>query len=247
MSSMIVARFRSRARLGDLDPHRAAGPRRPARRAAARLDHRGERFRGDVRVGRCASRWGSVACELGSAARGQASACSRLMRGFRRNPAVRSRYDFHVDRTAILNFAAAIAETIPSGTPRAGRRRWRRDRADLGVAAARGIGARLRGTRKIPPRVEPPASEAKPRSGGGGGGGLTRVLHGEQRFEYHKPMQPGMKLRVTTRPGKVWEKEGKKGGKLKFNETVSEYRDESGDLVLVATSVGVLTEKAVEQ
>jgi len=45
----------------------------------------------------------------------------------------------------------------------------------------------------------------------------------------------------------TWEKEGKKGGKLKFNETVSEYRDEAGDLVLVATSVGVLTEKAVEQ
>jgi len=52
---------------------------------------------------------------------------------------------------------------------------------------------------------------------------------------------------VTTRAGKTWEKEGKKGGKLKFSETVSEYRDEAGELVLVATSVGVLTEKAVEQ
>ena len=161
-------------------------------------------------------------------------------------------YDFHVDRTAILNFAAAIGETNPiywdaasaAGTPL----------GDViapptfGVAAAHwNPNYGLRGMRKIPPRVEPPASEAKPRSGGGGGGGLTRVLHGEQRFAYHKPMQPGMKLRVTTRPGKVWEKEGKKGGKLKFTETVSEYRDESGDLVLVATSVGVLTEKAVEQ
>ena len=161
-------------------------------------------------------------------------------------------YDFPVDRTAILNFAAAIGETNPiywdaasaAGTPL----------GDViapptfGVAAAHwNPNYGLRGMRKIPPRVEPPASEAKPRSGGGGGGGLARVLHGEQRFEYHKPMQPGMKLRVTTRPGKVWEKEGKKGGKLKFNETVSEYRDESGDLVLVATSVGVLTEKAVEK
>jgi hypothetical protein len=161
-------------------------------------------------------------------------------------------YDFHVDRTAILNFAAAIGETNPiywdaasaAGTPL----------GDVIAPPTFGVVAAhwnpnygLRGTRKIPPRVEPPASEAKPRSGGGGGGGLTRVLHGEQRFAYHKPMQPGMKLRVTTRPGKVWEKEGKKGGKLKFNETISEYRDESGDLVLVATSVGVLTEKAVEQ
>ena len=160
-------------------------------------------------------------------------------------------YDFHVDRTAILNFAAAIGETSPiywdaasaAGTPL----------GDViapptfGVAAAHwNPNFGLRGTRKIPPRVEPPASDANPR-GGGGGGSLARVLHGEQRFEYHKPMQPGMKLRVTTRPGKSWEKEGKKGGKLKFTETVSEYRDESGELVLVATSVGVLTEKAVER
>jgi hypothetical protein len=91
--------------------------------------------------------------------------------------------------------------------------------------------------RKIPaPKEQPAARESGARSGGGGGGSLARVLHGEQRFEYHKPLQPGMKLRVTTRAGKTWEKEGKKGGKLKFNETVRN-RDESGDLVLVATSV----------
>jgi len=161
-------------------------------------------------------------------------------------------YEFPVDRTAILNFAAAIGETNPiywdaasaAGTPLG----EVIAPPTFGVAAAHwNPNFGLRGIRRIPPRVEPPESEAKPRSGGGGGGGLARVLHGEQRFEYHKPMQPGMKLRVTTRPGKSWEKEGKKGGKLKFTETVSEYRDESGELVLVATSVGVLTEKAVER
>ena len=159
-------------------------------------------------------------------------------------------YEFPVDRTAILNFAAAIGETNPiywdaasaAGTPLG----EVIAPPTFGVAAAHwNPNFGLRGIRRIPPRVEPPESEAKPRSGGGGG--LARVLHGEQRFEYHKPMQPGMKLRVTTRPGKSWEKEGKKGGKLKFTETVSEYRDESGELVLVATSVGVLTEKAVER
>jgi acyl dehydratase len=161
-------------------------------------------------------------------------------------------YDFPVDRSAILNFAAAIGETNPiywdaasaAGTPL----------GDViapptfGVASAQwNPNYGLRGMRKIPPRVEPPASEAKPRSGGGGGGGLARVLHGEQRFEYHKPLQPGMRLRVATRPGKVWEKEGKRGGKLRFTETVSEYRDERNELVLVSTSIGVLTEKAVEK
>ena len=161
-------------------------------------------------------------------------------------------YEFPVDRTAILTFAAAIGETNPIY--------WSASHAKstplgdviapptFGVSSAHwNPNYGLRGTRKIPPRVEAPQpTETKARSGGGAGS-LARVLHGEQRFAYHKPMQPGMKLRVTTRPGKAWEKEGKKGGKLKFTETITEYHDASGDLVLVATSVGVLTEKAVEQ
>jgi len=56
-----------------------------------------------------------------------------------------------------------------------------------------------------------------------------------------------MKLTVTTKPGQTWTKEGKRGGTLRFSESVSEYRDEKGELVVTATSVGVLTEKAVEQ
>ena len=160
-------------------------------------------------------------------------------------------YEFPVDRTAILSFAAAVGETNPIY--------WDAAHAKttplgdviapptFGVAAAHwNPNYGLRGLRQIPPRVEAPPSDTKARSGGGGGG-LARVLHGEQRFAYHKPLQPGMVLRVATRAGKAWEKEGKKGGKLKFNETITEYRDTSGDLVLVATSVGVLTEKAVEQ
>jgi len=74
---------------------------------------------------------------------------------------------------------------------------------------------------------------------------IARVLHGEQRFEYHKPLRPGMTLTVTTKPGKTWSKEGKKGGTMNFSESVSEYRDEKGELVVVATSVGIVTEKAV--
>jgi acyl-coenzyme A thioesterase PaaI-like protein len=75
---------------------------------------------------------------------------------------------------------------------------------------------------------------------------IARVLHGEQRFEYFKPLRPGMKLTVTTKPGKTWSKEGKKGGTMKFSESVSEFRDENGELVVVATGVGIVTEKAVE-
>lgn len=160
-------------------------------------------------------------------------------------------YEFFVDRTAILTFAAAVGETNPIYWDAAHAKQT--PLGDVVAPPTFGIASAhwnphygLRGARKIPVPKEAPAPR-EGRSGGGGGGNLARVLHGEQRFAYHKPLQPGMKLVVTTRPGKAWEKEGKKGGKLKFSETISEYRDEAGDLVLVATSVGVLTEKAVEQ
>jgi hypothetical protein len=163
-----------------------------------------------------------------------------------------SDYEFFVDRTAILNFAAAIGETNPIYWDAAAAKATPLGDVvappTFGIASAHwNPGYGLRGARKIPAQKSQPAPRAGGARSGGGGGSLARVLHGEQRFAYHKPLQPGMKLVVTTRAGKSWEKEGKKGGKLKFSETVSEYRDEAGELVLVATSVGVLTEKAVAQ
>lgn len=76
-------------------------------------------------------------------------------------------------------------------------------------------------------------------SGGGGGGGL----HAEQHYEYHRQLKAGDVLAATSKPGKTWEKEGRRGGKLTFSESVTEYRDESGELVVTATSVGVRTER----
>jgi hypothetical protein len=55
-----------------------------------------------------------------------------------------------------------------------------------------------------------------------------------------------MELTVTGRPGKSWEKEGRRGGKLRFTESISEYRDQDGELVVTATGVSIITEKAVE-
>jgi N-terminal half of MaoC dehydratase len=82
-------------------------------------------------------------------------------------------------------------------------------------------------------------------SGGGGGGGGGRVggLHAEQRFEYHRVLRAGDVLHATTRRGRTWEKQGRRGGTLVFAETVTEYRDENDELVVTATSVGVRTEK----
>ncbi len=81
-------------------------------------------------------------------------------------------------------------------------------------------------------------------SGGGGGGG---GLHAEQHFTYHRHLQPGDVLTATVQSGKTWEKEGRRSGKLVFSETVTEYRDQNGELVITARGVGVRTERPVDQ
>jgi acyl dehydratase len=93
------------------------------------------------------------------------------------------------------------------------------------------------------PRKNPPA----PRAEGGGGGGLGRGLHAEQHYEYHHPIYAGDTLTVTTRPGEKWEKQGKRGGKLLFSETITDYTNQDGVLCVTARSIGVQTERAVEQ
>jgi hypothetical protein len=84
-------------------------------------------------------------------------------------------------------------------------------------------------------------------SSGGGGGGGGGGLHAEQHYEYHQPLRAGEILTATDGPGKTWEKEGRRGGKLLFSESVIEYRNAKGELVVTARGVGVRTEKVVEQ
>lgn len=161
-------------------------------------------------------------------------------------------YRFPVDRTAIMLFASAIGETNPVY--------W-----DEQAARATPLGAviapptftaaaaqwdpdyGLRGVRRIPtPTPAPPKPARAPGEGGGGGASLTRVLHAEERYEYFKPLHPGTALTVSSFRGKTWEKEGRRGGTLRFSESIREFRDESGELVVRATTVGVVTGKAVD-
>lgn len=78
--------------------------------------------------------------------------------------------------------------------------------------------------------------------GGKGGGGL----HAEQEFVYHRPLRPGDVLHTEVQPGKTWEKQGR-SGKLVFSESITEYRDEAGELVVTARAVGVRTERPVTE
>ncbi len=84
-----------------------------------------------------------------------------------------------------------------------------------------------------------PSGVEKPESTGG--------LHAEQHFEYHRPLRPGDVLTVETKEGKTWERESKRAGKLMFRERITEYRDQTGALVVTARSVGVTTERPVDQ
>ena len=86
-----------------------------------------------------------------------------------------------------------------------------------------------------------PTGITKKKEGGGGGGGGG--LHAEQHYVYHRQLKVGDVLRAENKPGKNWEKEGRRGGKLMFSETVTEYRDQNGELVITATGVGVRTER----
>src|SRR5271165_3699979 len=163
-------------------------------------------------------------------------------------------YRFCVDRTGILLFSSALGETNPIY--------WDDEYAKKtplgGVIAPPTFAVSsahwdpnyaLRGVRKIPsppPKPSVVTSGTGDQANSGGGLNLTRILHGEQRFEYHKPVRPGMALTVTQRAGKSWTKEGKKGGTMRFSESISEFRDENGELVVTATSVGIVTEKAVQ-
>lgn len=93
--------------------------------------------------------------------------------------------------------------------------------------------------------VRAPAGDgdgSKKSSGAAAGG-----LHAEQHFEYHRQLRPGDVLTATVRPGESWTKEGRRGGRLHFSETVTEYRDQDGELVVTARGVGVRTERVIDE
>ena len=91
----------------------------------------------------------------------------------------------------------------------------------------------------------PTLAPRESRTGGGSSGGGTG-LHAEQHYTYHRPVRVGDVLTATVRQGERWEKEGRRAGKLVFAETITEFRDQNGQLVVTARGVGVRTERVVE-
>jgi acyl dehydratase len=85
---------------------------------------------------------------------------------------------------------------------------------------------------------EPTGIEGKPSSAGG--------LNAEQHFEYFRPLRPGDVLTAEARPGRTWERESKRAGKLWFSDRITEFRDQKGELVVSVRSVSVKTERPVD-
>ena len=98
-----------------------------------------------------------------------------------------------------------------------------------------------------PRHGEPWFGSGKNPSGIQGKPTTSGVLHGEQHFEYRRFPKPGDVLTAETKPGREWVKESRRGGKLTFRERVTEFRDQTGELVVIARSVGITTERPVTQ
>lgn len=58
-----------------------------------------------------------------------------------------------------------------------------------------------------------------------------RLLHGEQEFEYVRPLRAGETLTGRTRLADYYEKEGRRGGTMRFAVYETEFRDPSGEPV----------------
>jgi acyl dehydratase len=75
---------------------------------------------------------------------------------------------------------------------------------------------------------------------------LRRVLHGEQEFEYLRPIRPGDVLTARSRTKDVYEKAGKRGGTMLFVVGETEFRDQAGAVVAYMRSTTIQTAGAVE-
>ena len=77
---------------------------------------------------------------------------------------------------------------------------------------------------------------------GRGGFVLRRVLHGEQEYEYVRPLRAGDVLTTESHVKEQYEKEGKRGGKMQFVVTETVFKDaKTGEIVAYGRSTTIQT------
>src|ERR1043166_6879585 len=69
-----------------------------------------------------------------------------------------------------------------------------------------------------------------------------RLLHGEQEFEYVKPIRAGDVLTFRSRTKEVFDKQGKRGGKMLFIVGETEFRNGQGEVVAYSRNTAIETE-----
>lgn len=75
---------------------------------------------------------------------------------------------------------------------------------------------------------------------------LKRVLHGEQEYEFLKPIHAGDVLTAVSRVADIYEKQGKRGGTMTFVVIETEYKNDRGELVARAKQVTIETGQVVK-
>jgi len=76
---------------------------------------------------------------------------------------------------------------------------------------------------------------------------LKRVLHGEQEYEFLKPIHAGDVLTAVSRIADIYERQGKRGGTMTFVVTETEYRNAVGEPVARARQVVIETGQVVRE
>lgn len=75
---------------------------------------------------------------------------------------------------------------------------------------------------------------------------LKRALHGEQEFEFLRPIYVGDVLTAVSRIADVYEKTGKRGGTMTFVVTETEFTNQRAEVVARARQVGIETGQVVK-
>jgi acyl dehydratase len=75
---------------------------------------------------------------------------------------------------------------------------------------------------------------------------LKRVLHGEQEYEFLKPIYVGDVLTAVSRIADVYEKPGKRGGTMTFAVTETQYTNQRREVVARARHVTIETGQVVK-
>ncbi len=73
-----------------------------------------------------------------------------------------------------------------------------------------------------------------------------RLLHGEQEFEYVRPIRAGDVLTFRSRTKDVFEKAGKRGGTMLFIIGETEFTNQRGEVVAYMRNTAIETEGAVK-